>query len=99
MLDSSIKAAGTLGRAGIHIVGKGPDLIFFLDGSAMRLRADQRSACERERSSDEKRTRTPYDVSMAAHETPLLYLYYQPHRDYSALLLFPIPADDNEGLH
>ena len=37
-------------------VRKRSDLIFFLDGGAMRLCADQRSAIEQGSSSDEKRT-------------------------------------------
>lgn len=41
---------------------------------------DRRSAGEPESSSDEKRTRIPHDASVAAHETLLLYLYYQPPR-------------------
>jgi len=61
----------------------------------MRFCADQRSATELESCSGEKRTRIPCDASTAAHPVLILPTTSRP----PPLLLFPTPADDNEGLH
>ena len=88
-----VRLAGTAAyRADCHCVRKRSDLIFFWPCGCVPISARQLNWRV-------VRVRNELEYRAMHRWLPTLYLYYRPHRNHPPPLLFPTPADDNEGLH